>query len=271
VKLIAIKSLRRKLSAGKPVYGLWVTLESATITELAVALAVDWIVVDAEHGHLDWKHILDHVRATVRSETVVLVRIAELNGSLIKRALDIGADGIVVPWVESSEQLRRAVSFCQYPPQGVRGIGAERATAWGECFAEHVAEAHDNVLIVPIIETVSGGRNIEQMLAIDEIELYFLGPADYSATAGYPGQWEGPGVAEKLLQIKNSICSAGRHCGVMTTSVANLQERLEQGFSMLGLGTDTGLLLRSLHGALSSVYEDRKITTNLGKTFPPVT
>src|ERR1044071_5237482 len=132
MKIGAIKALREKLAAGREVYGLWITLESASIPEMAVALGLDWVVIDAEHGHLDWKEILEHVRATVRSDTVALVRIAELNGGLIKRALDIGADGVVIPWIESAEQLRQAVAFARYPLEGVRGIGAERATCWGQ-------------------------------------------------------------------------------------------------------------------------------------------
>src|SRR5437764_10376029 len=128
MKIAAIKALREKLAADLPVYGLWITLESASVSEMAVALGLDWIVIDAEHGHLDWKEILEHVRATVRSDTVALVRVAELNGGLIKRVLDIGADGVVVPWVETAAQLRQTVAFAHYPPEGLRGIGAERAT-----------------------------------------------------------------------------------------------------------------------------------------------
>src|SRR4026209_994260 len=105
MKTAAIKKFREKLATNEAVYGLWVTLESASITEMAVALGLDWIVVDAEHGHLDWKEILEHVRATVRSDTVVLVRIAELNAGAVKRALDIGADGVMIPWIETAKQL----------------------------------------------------------------------------------------------------------------------------------------------------------------------
>src|SRR6266566_973302 len=115
MNISAIKRLRAKLAADEPVYGLWITLESPSISEMAVALGVDWLVVDAEHGPLDWKDISEHIRAAVRSDTVVLVRIAELSGGLIKRALDIGADGVVVPWVESAEQLRQAIAFARYP------------------------------------------------------------------------------------------------------------------------------------------------------------
>src|SRR5277367_3566141 len=123
MKIDAIRSLRRKLAADLPVFGLWVTLEAPSITEMAVALGLDWVVIDAEHGHLDWKEIVEHLRAAVRSDTVALVRIAELNAGLIKRALDIGADGIVVPWVESAEQLKQAVRCARYPVEGIRGIG----------------------------------------------------------------------------------------------------------------------------------------------------
>src|SRR3989440_6136271 len=140
MKVEAIQKLRKKLAADQPVYGLWVTLDSTSIAEMAAGLGVDWIVIDAEHGHLDWKEILEYVRATVRSDTVALVRVAELNGGLIKRVLDIGADGVVVPWVETAAQLRQAVAFAHYPPEGLRGIGAERATAWGQCFVQHTQE-----------------------------------------------------------------------------------------------------------------------------------
>src|SRR5579871_412212 len=163
MKTAAIRLLKQKLAADEPVYGLWVTLESASITEMAVALGLDWVVVDAEHGHLDWKDILEHIRATVRSDTVVLVRVAELSVGLIKRALDIGADGVVVPWVESVEQLRQAVAFAHYPPDGLRGIGAERATCWGRCFTAHVDDANENVLVIPIVETVKAGKNIDEL------------------------------------------------------------------------------------------------------------
>src|SRR3954447_23881085 len=132
MKTPALRKLREKLAANQPLYGLWVTLESPSISEMAAALGLDWIVIDAEHGHLDWKEIVEHLRAAVRSDTVALVRIAELNGSLIKRVLDLGADGIVVPWVEPAEQLKQAVAWARYPTEGLRGIGAERATGWGQ-------------------------------------------------------------------------------------------------------------------------------------------
>ncbi|MBI3875752.1 MAG: hypothetical protein HY300_07300 [Verrucomicrobia bacterium] len=263
MKTSAIRKLRATLASDRPAYGLWITLESASITEMAVALGLDWVVIDAEHGHLDWKEILEHVRATVRSDTVALVRVAELNGALIKRALDIGADGIVVPWVETAAQLKQAGAFAHYPPEGVRGIGAERATAWGEAFIEHTQEANAHVLVVPMIETVKAGRQIRRLCQVAGVELFFLGAADYSSTAGHRGQWEGPGVGAELLAIKDAICASGKHCGIVTTSAEDLLARQQQGFRLLGLGLDSGLVLRSLHEALRAVGRDRKISASL--------
>ena len=116
----AIQKLRGKLSRKECVYGLWVTLDSASITEMAVFLGLDWVVLDAEHGHLDWGDLVGHLRGAVRSDTVVLIRLMELNTGAIKRALDIGADGVLIPWIESAEQLQQAVAAAHYPPGGVR-------------------------------------------------------------------------------------------------------------------------------------------------------
>ena len=253
----AVRALRRKLAADTPAFGLWVTMEAPAVTEMAVALGADWVVLDAEHGHLDWGPLVAHLRAAVRSETVMLVRLAELNGGLVKRALDLGADGVVIPWVETADQLRRAIAFARYPPEGVRGIGAERATAWGQCLAEHTAEANDHVLVVPIIETVRTFAEVPALCRVEGAELFYFGPADYSSTAGYRGQWQGPGVAEQILQMKDTIRAAGKHCGLLATDNDNLVERVRQGFRLVGLGQDTGLLLRSLRSALAAAGRDR--------------
>lgn len=259
MKVAALKRLRKKLAADEATYGLWVTLESATITEMAVALGLDWVVIDAEHGHLDWHNILEHIRTTVRSDTVCLVRIAENNISLFKRVLDIGADGVVVPWMETADQLRDALSYAWYPPQGVRGIGGERATCWGNCFVENAETANENVMVVPIIESVRGGKNIHELVAVEGSEMFFFGPADFSSSAGYPGQWEGPGVAEQIIAAKDVIRGAGKHCGVVVTGLPDLHARFDQGFRLLGLGMDGPLFVRSLQAMLTPLGRDQPI------------
>jgi 2-keto-3-deoxy-L-rhamnonate aldolase RhmA len=114
-----------------------------------------------------------------------------------------------------------------------------------------------------LIESIAAIPNVATMCEVDGIDLFFFGPADFSSTAGFRGQWEGPGVAEQILSLKDTINAAGKHCGVVSTSNQNLTDRLDQGFRMLALGTDSGLLLRSLHQSLQEVDRDRLPATSL--------
>jgi 2-keto-3-deoxy-L-rhamnonate aldolase RhmA len=263
MKTSAIRRFRAKLKADQPAYGLWVTLESPSITEMAVGLGLDWVVVDAEHGSLDWQDIVRHVRTAVRSNTVVMVRLVEMNSGLIKRALDIGADGVAVPFIETGNQLHQLVSYAKYPPAGVRAVGADRATAWGECFAEHVREANEHVLVLPNIETVKARANMDSILDVPGVDTFFLGPADYSASAGYAGQWQGPGVSEQLIEINKKIRARGKYCGIIASSEDDVVRRLEEGFRIIALGLDTALLLRGLKVRLAAVGLHPKLNAAL--------
>ena len=229
---------------------------------------LDWVAIDAEHGSFDWRTIEAHVRATLRSSTVLLVRVAELNISLFKRSLDIGADGVAVPFINTADQMRRAVEYVQYPPRGLRAVGGDRATCWGQCFAEHVTEANDNVLVLPNLETVEAAANLNEILKVPGVDVYFFGPADFSASAGHAGQWEGPGVASALLGMKEQIRAAGKHCGIIATSLEDLSLRRDQGFRMVGIGVDSGLLIRGLRRRLASVGRQSALTASLDAPQP---
>jgi 2-keto-3-deoxy-L-rhamnonate aldolase RhmA len=260
MNVAAIQKLRAKLGRKQCAFGMWITLDSASITEMAVFLGLDWIVLDAEHGHLDWGDLAGHLRGAVRSDTVMLIRLAELNTGAIKRALDIGADGVLIPWMETADQLRQAVAAAHYPPAGMRGIGAERATYWGQRMAEHVAESEQNVLVIPMIESVRAGKNIESMLEVPGVDMFFFGPADYSSTAGYAGHWEGPGVGETIMAVKEKIVAKGKYTGVIAANPENLQQRKSQGFQMLAVGLDGMLLMRSIREALTAAGVEQTAT-----------
>jgi 2-keto-3-deoxy-L-rhamnonate aldolase RhmA/quercetin dioxygenase-like cupin family protein len=253
MKSLAIHRLRQKLAADEPVYGLWVTLESASITEMSVAFGLDWLVIDAEHGHLDWRDILEHLRAAARSDTVVLVHVAELNIGLIKRSLDIGADGVVVPLAESVEALRQAVAFAHHSLEELYGIGVEQAARWEHRFVEHVEEPKENVLVVPIIETMQGVRNIHEVFDVPDVEIFFFSSTNYLSTVDFSDKLEESDVANQILAAKDAIRAQGKHCGVVATSNDNLVQLREQGFRMLGIGCDTGLLIRGIREALSTI------------------
>ncbi|MFW5846322.1 MAG: aldolase/citrate lyase family protein [Planctomycetota bacterium] len=251
MKYAAVAGFRCKLAADEPVLGLWITLEAPSVTEQAVAVGMDWVVIDAEHGHMDWRDIVGHIRATVRSDTLCLVRVSQLDQGLIKRALDIGADGVVVPWMESAQQAREALHWGSFPPEGRRGIGAERATVWGRALAPHVRECQEQPpLIVPLIESVEGGRQAGAIAAVPGIDLCFFGPADWSATTGHPGTWEGGDVATQILSALGAVRAAGCHAGIVTTGPGDLRMRRDQGFRMLCVGLDAGMLIGAMERRL---------------------
>ncbi len=245
--------LKQKLARGETTVGLWITLESASIGEIAATLGYDWVVIDTEHGHLDFKEVVEHIRATRNTPTTPLVRIQEIEQGVIKRVLDLGAHGILVPQVVDAAEVERSVRFAKYPPRGVRGVGGERATLWGMGLKDRTQAANDETLVIPLLETVAAGEAIEEILDVPGVDAIFFGPADFSASSGSLGEWEGPGVAGRLLVLKETIQARGVACGIMATDVENALLRRRQGFRMIGLGSDAGLLIRSSLDAMKAL------------------
>ena len=234
--------LRAKLRDGSTSYGLWITLADPVVTELVCMLGVDWIVVDMEHGRLGLADLLSHAQAARGSGVAVLTRVPGLEAGVIGRALDLGIDGVIVPYVKGAHDIRDAFRQARFPPEGERGIGGERASHWGMRMADYLATANEETLVIPLIETREAAADIDAILDIEGLECIFLGPADFSASQGFTGQWEGPGVAEALLDIKASADVAGVATGIVGRTGADQVRRRDQGFRMIGIGSDAGFI-----------------------------
>ena len=245
--------LREHFKAKQPCYGLWVTLESPTITEIAVTLCMDWVCIDMEHGHLDYREVMEHIRTVRGSETSVIVRVPVIAQDTIKRVLDMGADGVILPLVRHRQDLETGMRFGRYPPKGIRGVGGERAVRWGLGFDEYLQAANQETIIIPLLETCEATKNIDSILEVPGLEAIFFGPADLSASYGYLGKWEAPGVAEEILSIVAKASAKGIVAGVMCTSVDDGVQRRDQGFRMVGLGSDAALLIRSIREAMQKI------------------
>lgn len=235
-----------KLADQKATTGIWVSLESPSICEVAIALNLDWVVIDMEHGHLGLHQVMAHVRAFRGSETCVLVRVPNHESSAIKRVLDMGAHGVLLPLIRARSDLDRAMRTCMYPPRGVRGVGGERAVHWGLAWDEYLASANDEILVVPLVETKEAVDDISRILSVDGLRAIFFGPADLSASYGYLGAWEGPGVAQRILEVAGLARERGIATGIIGRGPEDAQERIHQGFRMVGLGSDVGLLIDGL-------------------------
>ena len=253
MKTAAIRRFRAKLAADEPVFGMWAALESATSSEIAVACGVDFIVIDAEHSALDWGDISGHIRAALRSDAVVFTRLVATDNGLFRRALDIGSDGLMTPFCEMAEDVRRNVQYSRYPPEGIRAIGADRANCWGHAMAEVAGNANEHVLLMPNLESLKAWRNIDAIVAEPGCDLFFVGPADFSSSVGQRGQWMAPGVEAKLLEMKDKVRASGKQIGIIASAREDAERRISQGFRVICLGYDTNFLITGLRSRLEEL------------------
>ncbi len=245
--------LRAKIRNRQTAYGMWVSLESPTITEIAATLGLDWVCIDTEHGHLDYKEVIDHLRAARGSDTAVIVRVPELQVTMLKRALDIGAHGVIVPTINTAEEAETAIQYGKYPPRGVRGIGGERAVRWGLFSETYLREANAETMVIPLIESRSAVENIDAILETPNLEALYLGLGDMSASYGYPGNWDAPGLAEHTQTVCQKALAKGIAPGILARNPAEAQARAAQGFQWICLGSDTGLLINGIKEQMSTL------------------
>ena len=245
--------LKEKLRQGVPTFGFWVSLESPSITEIMCRMGFDWIVIDAEHGHLDFKQIMEHIRIANLLCTACFVHISEIQVGLITRMLDLGADGIFLPQVRSAADVELGMKYAKYPPLGIRGLAAERSTRWGQAMRDRVRRANGEIMVIPMVETVEAAADLDAILAVPGVDAILFGPADFSSSSGYPGEWEGPGIADEILRLQGRIRAKGLPCVVLARDAADAQRRVREGFQMIGLGSDTGTLIRGATEVLKAV------------------
>jgi 2-keto-3-deoxy-L-rhamnonate aldolase RhmA len=244
MKASSLQAFRRKLATGAPLYGLWVTLEAASITDIATGLGLDWVVIDAEHGQMDWGDILEHVRATARSGTIALVCVSEATPGLIPRALDIGADGVVVSGVETASQLRSIIKEARQLTQGPRSIGRQGAAQ------PHLDEA---ALVVPIIESARAIRNLGTLLNVEGTEIFFFHPVAHRTSSGESRNPDETAFATADDRIVGMIQKQGKRAGVVAPNREHLLAHRDRGFSLLGLGLDGDIILGGIRDRLAVV------------------
>ena len=249
--------LREKLGQDAPAIGVWITLADPAVTELVCLLGVDWIVVDMEHGGLGLPDILAHARAAAGSGTAVLTRVPQLSGENLKRALDLGIDGVIVPYVKTAAEVAEAFRFGRFPPDGERGIGGERASHWGLEMGTYLEIANRETMIVPLIETRAAIENIDAILDTPGLEAVFMGPADLSASMGHTGAWEGPGVAEVILDVRQRAEAKGIAAGIIGRSAEDQARRIREGFRMICIGADTGFIASGVKEAMIRLKDAR--------------
>ena len=251
------------LAQGRVQIGLWLAMAGPYSAELCANAGFDWLLLDGEHSPLDLRTALAQMQAIAPYPSHVVVRPPVGDPVLIKQLLDIGAPTLLVPMVETAEQARLLVSATRYPPNGIRGVGAgiARAARWGYV-PDYLRRADDQVCLLLQVETKRGLANLDEILAVPDVDGIFLGAADLSASLGHLGNPTHVEVMSAMADAIARIRAAGKAAGVLTTTQTQAEHFLALGCQFVAVGVDTLILaqatrrLRMQFAAFSPIEDD---------------
>ena len=224
-------TLKTRLAEGKVAVGSFMYIPSAKLTEIVGLLGFDFIVIDMEHGPVDTVVAEDMVRAVELSGATPILRVTHNSPHLILRALDIGAQGVHVPDINTVEEARAAVASCKYGPVGRRGLAGVRAADYGlkQPLGEYAPAANRETMVVAHIESEQSVLNLDALLSVDGIDVYYLGPEDISNSLGIPGQSKDPRVVRLVEDGIRTIVRKGKVAGCIAADAATAKRYVEMG------------------------------------------
>ncbi|NQU57187.1 MAG: 2,4-dihydroxyhept-2-ene-1,7-dioic acid aldolase [Rhodospirillales bacterium] len=237
-------SLKQQLKENKTTIGSWITLGHSAIAEIMARAGFDWLVIDMEHSVIEISQAQQIIQAIDGAGIPTIVRLTSNDENLIKRVMDAGAHGIMVPNVNSAADAARAVAATYYPPKGKRGVGLARAQGYGASFKDYCRWLDDNAVVIVMIEHIDGVNVADEILAVDGVDGYMIGPYDLSASLGIPGQFDDPRVVEAITRIREAGKAAGKPGGihVVDPDLKVVEQRISEGFSFIGYGMDIRIL-----------------------------
>ena len=248
-----MQGFRQRLLAGERLVGPMVTLGSPEVAEILTKVGFDWLFLDAEHAPFDALSLQRMVQAA--GDTPCLVRLEASQEVPIKKALDVGAAGIIAPMVNTAEQAAQVVGWSRYSPQGTRGVGLSRAHGYGLNFNEYMTTANDSVAIVVQAEHIQAVENMEAIVQVEGVDGVLIGPYDLSASLGLIGQIEHPEVVAAVDRVTAVCQQAGKPLGVFGVSATAVQPYIEKGYTLIIVGVDTLLLSSAANRLLKQVRE----------------
>lgn len=237
-------ALKTKLRNRKPVFAAWTSLYHASIAEIFSRSGVDFVGIDIEHSTISQEQSQRIIASSQASGSLCLPRVASHNMEMIKRLLDSGADGIIVPMVNNAKEAQDIVSWCKYPPQGKRSFGISRGQGYGFDFDSYTKTWNSVSSLIVQIESITGVENVEDILKIDDIDGVLVGPYDLSGSLNIPGQLEHPKVIEASKHVINACKKAGKACGthLIEPDAEKIKQALAQGFTLIVLASDIFIL-----------------------------
>jgi 2-dehydro-3-deoxyglucarate aldolase len=245
---------RARLKKREMLLGTMVTLPSPPAAEVLASLGFDWLFIDAEHGPLGTNELLGILTAVNRRAACV-VRVPSCEPVQIAKVLDLGADGIIVPQVNTPQQAADAVRFARYPPEGSRGVGLARAHGYGSKFKEYVESANREIAVIVQAEHATAVENIDAIAHVPGVDAILLGPYDLSASLGKMGQIDHPVVVAAIRKVTDACRGVGMPLGYFGVNAAAVRPYVERGYTLIVAGVDTTLLAGAARALLVELRE----------------
>lgn len=244
-----------KFKKQRVVLGTWMQIPSGSICEIAAKQGLDWLAVDMEHTEIGFETLADMFRGLKGSKTAPFVRVTRNNALEIRRSLDIGAEGVIVPLIDTADEAKAAVSYAKYPPKGIRGHAFCRANDWGEGFSEYAKTANDRLCVFVMIESKRAVENIDEILKVDGLDGVFIGPYDMSASYGVPGNVSDALVVNGCNAVLEACKRHGKIPGIhiVNPDPEMIDNHIKKGFQFIAVGIDTLFLINGFKGIVSDV------------------
>ncbi len=250
-----IRTLKSKLKNKELALGGWAMIGSPTIIEIMAKAGFDWVCIDLEHTATTYEQVENMVRAADNAGVPTLVRLTSNDENQIKRVMDNGASGIIVPMVKTADEARAALKAMHYPPLGHRGVSLHRGTDFGVRFDEYRKWLEDEAVCVVQIEHIDAVNNLEEIFSVDGVNAYFMGPYDLSASMGLTGQLDHPDVKAAMAKVlrvgKEMGMAGGLH--IVEPDEDRLKASIEQGFTFLAYSIDTRIIDAVCRSGINSV------------------
>jgi 4-hydroxy-2-oxoheptanedioate aldolase len=237
---------RDALKAGLPQIGCWVGLADANVAEALAGCGFDWLLLDGEHAPNDVRTVLEQLRAVAPYAVHPIVRPVQGDVALIKQYLDVGAQTLLVPMVDTAEHAALLVKAMRYPPEGIRGVGAAlaRASRWNQV-ENYLNLANEQMSLLVQAETPLALKNLEAIANTEGVDGVFFGPADLSASMGFRGQPSHPEVQKAIMDAITKVRAAGKAAGILVTDKKLANDYLACGANFVAVGVDTTLLVKA--------------------------
>ena len=250
-----MSNLKERVKKRELTIGSWITIGHSVVVEIMAKAGYDWLTIDMEHSAITLDIAQDLIRVIELCDVVPLVRVGENDSNLIKRVMDAGAHGVIVPMVNSKEDAEKAVASVQYPPKGFRGVGLARAQKYGADFEGYKKWNEQESIVIVQIEHIKAVENLESILSVPGVDGFIIGPYDLSGSLGVPGQFDHPEMVKALNRVKDVSEKMNALSGfhVIPPDVEAFQEKVREGYKFIAHSLDVLFLGNGCRNSLKVI------------------